>query len=134
MISFPQFEVRRFILFVLFCSVFETGFHWPLIFCLSTLRSSHETLCCKKCYILPMVSQESDLLIPLQAKPSTSKEVFPTLEEIIFKFKTPGQGMVVHLSNPIMRRSFCPRERRLKLELNVYGKSPDTGSEGSLIP
>ncbi|XP_032770559.1 SH2 domain-containing protein 1B2-like [Rattus rattus] len=55
----------------------------------------------------------------MEAKPSTSKEVFPTLEEIIFKFKTPGQGMVVHLSNPIMR-SFCPRERRLKLELNVY--------------
>lgn len=79
------------------------------------------------------IPRDISLLISLQTKPSTSKEVFKTLEELISRFKTPGQGMVVHLSNPIMRRSFCPRGRRLKLELNVYGKSPDTGTEGALI-
>uniref|UniRef100_A0A8C6H345 SH2 domain containing 1B2 n=1 Tax=Mus spicilegus TaxID=10103 RepID=A0A8C6H345_MUSSI len=56
----------------------------------------------------------------IETEPSTPKTIFPNLEELISKFKTPGQGMVVHLSNPIMRSGFCPGARRLNLEANVY--------------
>ncbi|XP_034369576.1 SH2 domain-containing protein 1B2-like [Arvicanthis niloticus] len=56
----------------------------------------------------------------MATEPSTPKAVFRNLEELISTFKTPDQGLVVHLSNPIMRRNFCPRGRRLKVELNVY--------------
>lgn len=81
----------------------------------------------------PWFHKEEWSLISLQTESSTPKCVFWNLEELISTFKTPGQGMVTHLLNPIMRRSFCPR-RRLKLELNVYGKSPNPGSAGPLIP
>ncbi|XP_028613553.1 SH2 domain-containing protein 1B [Grammomys surdaster] len=56
----------------------------------------------------------------MQTEPGTPKAVFRNLEELISTFKAPGQGLVVHLSNPIMKRNFCPRGRRLKLQLNVY--------------
>ncbi|CAH6789448.1 Sh2d1b2 [Phodopus roborovskii] len=48
------------------------------------------------------------------------KQIFPNLEELVSNYEKPGQGLVVHLSNPIMRNSFYQRGRRMKLELNVY--------------
>ncbi|XP_034365070.1 SH2 domain-containing protein 1B2 [Arvicanthis niloticus] len=56
----------------------------------------------------------------IETEADTPKRIFPNLEELVSKFKTPGQGLVVHLSNPIMRRNFCPRRRRLELELTDY--------------
>ncbi|ERE73191.1 SH2 domain-containing protein 1B [Cricetulus griseus] len=48
------------------------------------------------------------------------KQIFPNLEELVSKYEKPGQGLVIHLSNPMMRSGFCPRGRRMKLEMNVY--------------
>ncbi|MEJ1270323.1 SH2 domain containing 1B1 [Cricetulus griseus] len=62
------------------------------------------------------------------------KQIFPNLEELVSKYEKPGQGLVIHLSNPMMRSGFCPRGRRMKLEMNVYGKSPDKGSGGTPKP
>ncbi|KAL1769868.1 SH2 domain-containing protein 1B [Sigmodon hispidus] len=55
------------------------------------------------------------------------KQIFPNLKELISKFEKPDQGLVVHLSNPVTRT-------RAMVEPNVYGKSSDKGSEGTLSP
>lgn len=68
----------------------------------------------------------------LQTAEGVPRQIFPNLEELVSKYEKPGQGLVVHLSKPIMRNSFCQRGRRVKSEPNVYGKSPDKGSEGTL--
>ncbi|XP_060220625.1 SH2 domain-containing protein 1B isoform X1 [Meriones unguiculatus] len=60
----------------------------------------------------------------IQTKEGSPKQIFPNLEELVSKYEKPGQGLVVHLSNPIMRKSFCPRETS-KLELNVYENSDE---------
>lgn len=48
------------------------------------------------------------------------RTIFPNLQELVSKYGKPGQGLVVHLSNPIMRNNLCQRGRRMELELNVY--------------
>jgi EWS/FLI1 activated transcript 2 len=69
----------------------------------------------------------------LQTNAHTPRTIFPNLQELVSKYGKPGQGLVVHLSNPIMRNNLCQRGRRMELELNVYGKSPDTGLEEPVI-
>ncbi|OBS82822.1 hypothetical protein A6R68_23191 [Neotoma lepida] len=56
----------------------------------------------------------------IQTAEGVPRQIFPNLEELISKYEKPGQGLVVHLSNPIMRNSFYPRGRGLKAEQNVY--------------
>lgn len=48
------------------------------------------------------------------------RKIFPNLEELVSKYKKPDQGLVVHLSNPIMRTDLCQKGRRSELELNIY--------------
>lgn len=48
------------------------------------------------------------------------KHGYYRIEELVSKYGKPGQGLVVHLSNPIMRNNLCQRGRRMELELNVY--------------
>lgn len=56
----------------------------------------------------------------LQTAEGVPRQIFPNLEELVSKYEKPGQGLVVHLSKPIMRNSFCQRGRRVKSEPNVY--------------
>ncbi|KAK7816366.1 hypothetical protein U0070_020881 [Myodes glareolus] len=56
----------------------------------------------------------------IQTVEGAPKQIFPNLEELISKFEKPGQGLVVHLSNPVRKKSFCPRGRRVTSEPNVY--------------
>jgi hypothetical protein len=60
----------------------------------------------------------------LQTAESAPKQIFPDLKELIATYEKPGQGLVVHLLNPIKRTSFCPRWRRSRQQnSNIYGKS-----------
>ncbi|XP_005398332.1 PREDICTED: SH2 domain-containing protein 1B [Chinchilla lanigera] len=54
----------------------------------------------------------------IQNADSARKLIFPTLEELVSKFEKPGQGLVVHLSKPIKRRSQLATD-------NVYENSDD---------
>ncbi|XP_028720174.1 SH2 domain-containing protein 1B [Peromyscus leucopus] len=56
----------------------------------------------------------------IQTAEGVPRQIFPNLEELVSKYEKPGQGLVVHLSKPIMRNSFCQRGRRAKSEPNVY--------------
>lgn len=56
----------------------------------------------------------------IQTEADTPRKIFPNLKELVSKYEKPGQGLVVHLSNPIMKSNLCPRGRRLEIELNVY--------------
>lgn len=56
----------------------------------------------------------------LQTEADTPKKIFPNLQELVSKYEKPNQGLVVPLSNPIMRNDLRPRGRREELELNVY--------------
>uniref|UniRef100_A0A8C6QMH2 Uncharacterized protein n=2 Tax=Nannospalax galili TaxID=1026970 RepID=A0A8C6QMH2_NANGA len=53
------------------------------------------------------------------------KQIFPNLEELISKYEKPGQGLVVHLSNPIKRKSLFPTWRRLQLEMSTIYENND---------
>lgn len=61
----------------------------------------------------------------IQTVEGAPKQIFPNLEELISKFEKPGQGLVVHLSNPVTKKSSCPRGRRVTSELNVYENTSD---------
>lgn len=73
----------------------------------------------------------SGLLVFLQTIEGTPKQVFPSLKELVSKFKKPNQGLVITLQNPVKRTSPCLRWRRSKLDLeDTYGKSCHTGRKG----
>lgn len=101
----------------------------------STLKRNPKNHCCKRCHVSPTAAQwRVTFLMSLQTVEGAPKQIFPNLEELISKFEKPGQGLVVHLSNPVRKKSFCPRGRRVTSEPNVYGKSPDKGSGGTQNP
>lgn len=56
----------------------------------------------------------------IQTEADVPRKIFPNLEELVSKYKKPDQGLVVHLSNPIMRTDLCQKGRRSELELNIY--------------
>ncbi|XP_020026238.1 SH2 domain-containing protein 1B [Castor canadensis] len=60
----------------------------------------------------------------IQTAESAPKQIFPDLKELIATYEKPGQGLVVHLLNPIKRTSFCPRWRRSRQQnSNIYVNS-----------
>ncbi|XP_007109831.1 SH2 domain-containing protein 1B [Physeter macrocephalus] len=60
----------------------------------------------------------------IQTVEGTQRQIFPNLEELIYKFEKANQGLVVQLLRPIKRTCPCLRWRRSKIELDgIYENS-----------
>lgn len=67
----------------------------------------------------------------IQTTEGSRKQIFPSLKELVSRFKKPQQGLVCHLLKPFERTSPCLRWRRSKLELDENSSSDDYGDGSS---